>query len=541
MTFQTANAARGRPNRRRLKIIVPPAVLVALAVGVAVRLWLAFALPLNSDEAISGLMADRIRHGQLFTFYWGQAYGGAEPYVVAAVGLVARPSGVGLNLVPAVLNALSCLLLWRVGRRLVPAAMRSLAWMAAAALWVSGAMFYNSTRELGFRGVALACGIGLVLFGWRAGEQLKGLDLALFGLIAGIGWWSSPEVVYFFVPALGGFFGRRIQKLSDLWIRPAAIALAGFVVGASPWLATNIRTRFESLRIGSSPKYVDLGYFGRVEVFFHETLPIMLGLKMLFTGHWIGGAFDEVVYVIAGAGLVLMLATALVGAGDHRFRVQLRFVAAGVILFPWVFAAFPATGYWQEGMYGVYVIPLVAMLTVGSLGSLLGARSSGDRWSAELVALGGIAVVVALGVAGFSSLWLRGHPARFLDGWGDPNQPVERTIQLLSRDDIHFAFAQYWVAYDLDYLGSNRVEVTPTAPARWAAESRRVESSSDPAWLFYAPPQLDEAAFAFSSSIPGPDGLTETEFLAQLRKAGVTYRIEHADLLDAVIPTRPTT
>jgi hypothetical protein len=48
--------------------------------GVALRIWTyrsALGTP-DSDEAVVGLMVRHAVHGQLTTFYWGQAYGGTQ-------------------------------------------------------------------------------------------------------------------------------------------------------------------------------------------------------------------------------------------------------------------------------------------------------------------------------------------------------------------------------------------------------------------------------------------------------------------------------
>ena len=55
-------------------MIVAIAVLVVL--GLFVRVWILGRTPINSDQAVVGLMAREILHGHLFVFYWGQHYGG---------------------------------------------------------------------------------------------------------------------------------------------------------------------------------------------------------------------------------------------------------------------------------------------------------------------------------------------------------------------------------------------------------------------------------------------------------------------------------
>ena len=68
------------------------------------RSWYFFHTPSSSDQAIVGLMANAILHGHFSAFYWGQAYGGAEPYAVAGMFALFGHSAAVLNLTPALLS-----------------------------------------------------------------------------------------------------------------------------------------------------------------------------------------------------------------------------------------------------------------------------------------------------------------------------------------------------------------------------------------------------------------------------------------------------
>ncbi len=57
--------------------------ILAIAYGAVLRLWLLVHLPLFGDEAVVGLMARQIDAGHFTAFYWGQFYGGVEPYPAA--------------------------------------------------------------------------------------------------------------------------------------------------------------------------------------------------------------------------------------------------------------------------------------------------------------------------------------------------------------------------------------------------------------------------------------------------------------------------
>ena len=236
-----------------LRAVITGTVVAAFGVGLALRLWLLWHRPLTSDEAIVGLMASQIRHGQMFTFFWGQSYGGVEPYVVALWSFVAGSGAASLNSVPMVLSAVAAVLAWRIGLRVVPAGMKVLAVAAGAVLWVwPDVVIYNSTRELGFRGVTVVTGLAVLLMALRVIERPSPFNIGVLGLVAGIGWWSSPEILYFAVPAVAYLlFSQRELRSAPRW--RLLLLPAGFVIGPAPWLATNLRTGFLSLRASSSP------------------------------------------------------------------------------------------------------------------------------------------------------------------------------------------------------------------------------------------------------------------------------------------------
>lgn len=522
----------------RRTAIIRAVTLAAVVVGTALHAWWVFHTRLTGDQAIAGLMGREIRHGHLYTFYWGQAYGGAEPYVVAVVTLVGRTSGTVLNLVPTLLAALSAVLVWRVGRRIVPTGMEVVAGAAGAAVWLGPQVLtMTSSQELGFRGVTLAAGVGLVLAAQRAGTTWRPLDLAVLGLVAGVGWWSSPEIIYFALPALGGLVaGGRPDARAALLAAPAA-----FVVGAAPWIATNLRSGFASLDRSSSPSYVRSDYTGRLSVFLHKTLPMMLGFRLPQSGRWVWGTAGQVLCWLTVAAVVALTVLALAGAGPTRARWARRGLAAGVLAFPLLYAAFPATSYWQQGQYGVYLVPLVALTAAAAAAALREPDKTtipdGRTVVAGLTALA-VTGVGVLSLTGFHDLRSSDHLGGFLSGWGDQNRAQAAAARLLRAGGVRAAYAEYWVAYDLDYLSAGRLTVTDPYADRWVAAYQRVRRADRPAWLFFDPHDLAAARNAFRSTPPGPFGLPESVFLQRLGRLGVGYRVQRAGVLVAVVPDR---
>jgi hypothetical protein len=552
---RTAGWDRAAPGDR---VPVSPVVwaLVGLCavLGLLLRAWLLTHQPLTGDEAVVGLMAKQIRHGHFSTFYWGQAYGGVEPYLVAALSVLFGTTAIALNATASLLAAVSAILVWRVARRLVPPDREWAALAAAAAFWVwPEVALWNSTRELGFRGVTMVAGLASLLLALRTTDRRSPAGLAALGLVLGVGWWSSPEIAYFAIPALGlVILSWRLQEstrdeTADAWAH-LRLAVVGFVLGAAPWLWTNLHTGFASLKSSSSPSYVSSTYVGRLSIFFKKTLPIMLGLKIPVLGSWLGGRGGEALFVGSLVVILVLCFRAVPWIVRTDQSAMTAWCAVAVLLFPFMEAAIPATSFWQWGQYGVFIVPLVLLVVIGSAGEWLRSRplqaASVPRQAGSAAVLAVVVVLVmsVTTVASFKDEWLRPLHETFGAGWHDPNRVAEATVVSLERSGVTDAYAVYWgdSAYDLDLLSKDRLAVTDVVADRWVPLYDRVRNAPDQAWLFFSPTQAAVAANAFQTG-PGPSSFPESLFLSRLHALGVGYRTVDAGLLVAVVPDRSVT
>ena len=92
------------------EIAVLVAAGLAVVYGVLLHVWLLVHLPIWGDEAIVGIMARAIDSGHFSAFYWGQHYGGLEPYLVAQGLKIGGGGEPALNATPAVLAAIAAVL-----------------------------------------------------------------------------------------------------------------------------------------------------------------------------------------------------------------------------------------------------------------------------------------------------------------------------------------------------------------------------------------------------------------------------------------------
>lgn len=143
--------------------------------------WYIFYEPVHSHPAIVGLMAEQTLHGHFSAFSWGEAYDGAEPYVVALFFAVFGQSVWVLEAVPIVLAATAAVLTWRIARRLVDdAALGVLA--GAAVRVVPQASVSNSTVELASGASPWSADWACPLWRCASGGRRATLRVGLHGL-----------------------------------------------------------------------------------------------------------------------------------------------------------------------------------------------------------------------------------------------------------------------------------------------------------------------------------------------------------------------
>ena len=490
---------------------------------------------------------------------------------------------------------------------------RRLAALAAAGAWVwSYAAVWNSVRENGFRQLVLCAGLVLVLCSLRIQRgRAPAAAYAGLGLAAGLGWWASPEIAYFVVPAVvllvagwDRLYDPGGWRAAPLRPGPVLVAGAGAVLGALPWLYTNLGDGFASLHPGSLPSTPGQGYGQRLGVFFHAMLPIQLGVRTVPGGAWVGGpVIGPVLYGLVAAVLAVAAVGALAGARRGRRAAPLLASALAVLAFPLIYAAVPSSGYWVDGRYGVLFPALAVVLAALALagparapqpaapdqppvpvadarrhrpdgqptrraptpraspgpavapgrGGAHARRRPGGRWGTGRrsvlgrgpvwVGCAGLVGLCALTVLAGRAGGVPARPSALLAGWSDANGPGRQVAAAMAAHHLRDAYGDYWTAYTLDFLDPGQLTVSPS-PAdvvRWPAMAGRVARSSDPAWLFFAPGQRAAAAAAFSNPEPGPGGYTEAQFEALLRGRGVGYRVVHLGVLDAVVPAHRVT
>lgn len=516
-------------------IVVDIVAVAAVGVGLLLRLWLIFHLPTNSDMAVVGIIAQGGLQGHFTAFFSGQNYGGtAEAYLIAGAFFLFGQTGVVAEFVEAGLAALAAVLTWRIALRMVP---RKLALLAGVLAWTTPAVAVrNSVRVFGFRGVTLACGLGLVLVAVRMLDGRQRIaDFALLGGLAGIGWWSSPEIAYFAIPT-ALLVGAALLRSGGwrTWVTGGITALGAAFIGALPWVWANVESGLASLR---KQPAAALPFSGRLSVFFRFALPMEVGLRRPDDGAWMLGSIAGPAFIVVMVVLIAALALCLARGG------RTLAVAVGVLAFPILYAVSPASWAWQDGRYGGYIVPLLAIVV--AVGCRESARWLGNRrGTTNLVMAGTVVIATVLAVAGLVGT-VRQHESTYVKKWQNPDASTLSAIAKLRHAGVSAAYADYFVAYKLDFLSEGRLTVTTVGYDDDRSESinSAVHESAKQAWLFVPKNEasIDGTQFSAPTVIVGPDMVTQSEFIKKLDQLGDPYHVIDVGLLRAVIPQRSVT
>jgi hypothetical protein len=557
MTAAVLNTRRGAS---KLTIIEAVTAVVILC-GCAMRAWLLLHHPTTADESVAGLMAQSIQRGHFYAFFWGQPFGGVEPYAVAAVFAVAGRTSVTLSFAPVLLSVVGALLVWRIARRFVSDP--RLAGLAGALAWAAPLpSVYQSTNEGGFRGVVLVCGLGLILGSTRILDGHSGYpDFVAIGLLAGIGWWALPEIAYFYLPALlllVGAFLPHIREREWNWaVRRIAVTAASAIVGALPWLWANFHTGFASLHSGAFPgasSPLNPGFYGRLRLFYQAALPLQLNLRREASGNWVfGGAGTSLLHRAVLVVLVVLVVLAVLAVIAlclmHRRRGQA--LALSVLAIPFLVALQPGTWSWQDGRYTAYLGAFLALATAiacEEAGRLLSRRGSRlthtrrqDHRPARWIMSVAVVLILLLTAVSFHESYRVGL-ASYFRAWGNPDNPASRAAADLEEHRVVNGYADYWIAYKLDFVSNGRLQLTVdgTDPDRFPGLTPSVRAARSQAWLFVTSGSSLDAAHEFGGTpaLVGPSGIGEASFVQQLTKNGIFYRVERAGLFDIVTPAR---
>jgi hypothetical protein len=381
----------------------------------------------DADEAVWGLMARTAFDGDLSAFYWGQAYGGTQEVVAVALLFALGGTHVFLmRIVPILLAAVTALVVWRIGRRVLGDFQGI---VAGLVFWIwPPYLLWKLNVWHGFYGTGVLYAALIILIVLRLDEEPNRRDAVVLGLVLGLAFWQTLQILPIAGPALVWLTIRRPAVWRQAWLAaPAAF------VGALPWLASNLRHDWWSFDLPSD----QTPYLTRLRGGISSTFPMQLGLRVPFSSDWLLGPIaSPLLYAAALAAFVVL------GWRFRRRRISLLVLIVAV--FPFLYALSGLTWLTNEPRYVVVIAPMLAVLLA---------------WPATTLPRAALVLAVAGAVSvGVLGRWI---------AWSDDNAAaaaVDRktvdtgpAVRELDRLGIDRVYADYWIAYRITFDTRERV------------------------------------------------------------------------------------
>ena len=432
---------------------------VAAVAGVVLRIYVYRSAlgGADSDEAVLGLMVRHAAHGQLTTFLWGVAYGGTlEVLLTVPVFWLAGSSLLALRVVPLALDVATALLIWRAGRRLVgerPAV------FAAALYWLWPAWsVYQHVHQFGFYASDTFFSALILLLTLRAKEAPTAGRVGVLGLACGVAVYETLQIVPIVAAAAAWLAWREPRALRQAW---AAALLA--VAGVLPALVWNARHGWASLHLESGAGF---SYAHRLRVLLSPVLPEALGLRLVDSERWVVPA------LLGAAAYLALFALFVYGAWRSRGRdVMLLYLTAAV--FPFVYALSEKATASSDPRYTLVLAPCLVLIVAQVM-------STPPRAAAVL----GVALLLTTVGLVRADDWRKTHA-----GERGPSAPrnLAPLVATLDRLGVRRAFANYWVAYRLDFDTRERIIAVENGFDRLQLRNGDVVPSRDPSvrWRAY--------------------------------------------------------
>jgi hypothetical protein len=439
------------------------AVLGLLLAGMAVRTAITFPAHKyigDADSLLAGMRAFHVLQGQTPVFLAGARLGSIEPHAAAAVFLVAGASRTTLAAVALLFGFGLLVALFGLYRELFPPGVAL--WALVFVAFPAPAFLTWSYMPNSYAATFFLCGAILwlaVLLERRGPSRAR---VVSFGIVAGLGWWQSFLTLGVLGAALVWLLWRQpeLRRRPGLW----ALGLAGFALGAFPWIAYNIVWPLKTFQnnYGSRPALGLQAVVSNARYFLTYSLPeivtpVQEGFTELLHDPAVG-LHDRlrfpVLLLSAAAALLFLAAPALRGRAGQAVGRKVGF--SSWLLFVLVIAAYAGLNIFSEagagrGITVRYVLPLY-FLVPGMLGVLLSLVAERSRVLAVLLA----GMVVFYNVTAYH--W-PGRASRV--AWREGAVLDDRLVELLRRRGVTAVVGGYWTAYPINFLSAEQILALP--------------------------------------------------------------------------------
>ncbi|MGZ6383891.1 MAG: hypothetical protein ACXWOL_00515 [Ktedonobacteraceae bacterium] len=266
-------------HRHPLSFLWSP-LIVCLLLAIIVRMWLIVHTNgvIAGDEAMVGIQAEHILHGEHPIYYYGQPYmGSLQMYLIAGILFFTGPAVWAVRIEPLIISLFLVYITWCFSAALAEGAhlgfRAKTLFMFIATLMAAFAPLYDTVEELRTTGGyvevftvmlwLLFCAYRLTQC-WQGSASARELAIrwAGIGFLAGLGCWIDPLVVYALLTItiwIGGYFifllikpDRQATTQSRIRVVEKAFlfvaALPASIIGFAPGLYWGAHNQWANIR-----------------------------------------------------------------------------------------------------------------------------------------------------------------------------------------------------------------------------------------------------------------------------------------------------
>ena len=438
----------------------------------------------ESDEAVTGVMAQRILDGDFPAYFGIQSYQGAlEQYIQAPLLAIFPDTPTVLRLVQVVLSGVICVLVYVIGTRMIGSRWGG---ALAAALYAVGPYFsaLKSVRSHGGYDGAVIFGLLVVLLALKLkrDDEKSGWVIAALGLCAGLAIWENYLCAYLLIPGAIWMLGSA----RGAYARLLPWGVGGFIIGLLPVIAFRLTHGLNPPSGTGEPP--GTSFAQRMDLLFSPVIGQFLGVR--------SGA--PLLEQLVPAALVSMIALGALGAAFWVRRwglwdlVTLRegrrrpidVLVLTFLIAPFLYAASTYTWFAGEPRY---LFALYPFLAIGIAAAVFAFRGT----PRVVLALGITALSAVLLIGTIRSVYLRGGEFTNADGGLIYTEDLPEVARALDERGADTAYADYWVANPLQFFGEGRIAVASTGINHFPDVLERANRDRDPAVVSVTGPGSD--------------------------------------------------
>ena len=482
-------------------------VIVLLALTLRGVLLATDAVPLNSDEAVVGLMARHILLArERPVFYYGQAYmGSLDAWLIAGAFALLGISSLTMRLIQVMLFIGLLAPYWLLLRRFCSSKEATLLGALYIALPPVLLTLYT-TATLGGYNEVLLLGNLVLLFGHDLVEGKESwLRWLALGAAAGLGFWTLGLIVVYLVP-VGLFLLWRMR-----WRPWQGYLLAGlaFLIFSSPWWVYNFTHGQAGLLVLRNPPVADsrlspvLPPGTRFAGFFLIGLTGLFGLRYPWSSEWVSLLLSLPVIAFYGAAVAYGYSRWRAGHHSGRDSYGLLWLLTGSF-----FLLFVSTRFGSDAT-GRYLLPLYVPVSIFSADLL-------DMLRQHNRALFTVTIILVL------TFNLMGHiqgargeakiTTQFNSRFQFDNTHDAELIAFLLDEGQPYGYSNYWVSYKIAFLSGEQVILAPRLPYK---EHLIYDENDDRYPAYTAEVHRADRAVYVTSNQPALDALLRERFTAR--------------------------